>query len=126
MKKLTFISYLRVLAFLSNVMADRKRSPLEWHGNAKRIACDGKLKDKARVANHPSLMVKPLEPVYLRMESPSSGGVGADEGNTFAMASVPGTGSRRSRSSSKAKTYREARGVMPSSFFIYSEAAGAA
>jgi hypothetical protein len=42
------------------------------------------------------------------------------------MASVPGTGSRRSRSSFKAKIYREARGVMPSSFFIYSEAAGAA
>ena len=52
-----------------------KRSPLEWHGNAKRIAPDGKLKDKASVANHPSWMVKPLEPVYFRMESPSSGGV---------------------------------------------------
>lgn len=66
-----------------------KRSPLEWHGNAKRIAPDGKLKDKASVANHPSWMVKPLEPVYFRMESPSSGGVGADEGNTYANGLCP-------------------------------------
>lgn len=84
MKKLTFISSVLVLAFLSPVMADRKHSPFEWHGTATRIAPDGKLEDKERVANHPSWIVKPLEPVYSRMESPSAGDSGADEENTFA------------------------------------------
>ena len=84
MKKLTFISSLLVFAFLSPVMADRKHSPFEWHGTATRIAPDGKLEDKERVANHPSWIVKPLEPVYSRMESPSAGGEAAGEENTFA------------------------------------------
>jgi hypothetical protein len=33
--------------------------------------------------------VKPLEPVYFRMESQSSGGVGADEGNTLSNGLCP-------------------------------------
>jgi hypothetical protein len=84
MKKLTFISSLLFVAFLSPVMADRKHSPFEWHGTATRIQPDSKLADKEGVSNHPSWIVKPLSPAYSRMVSPSAGGSAASEGTSFA------------------------------------------
>jgi len=84
MKKLTFISSLLFVAFLSPVMADKKNSPFEWHGSATRIAPDGSLTAKEGVSNHPSWIVKPLKPAYSRAVSPSAGGSAADDSNTFA------------------------------------------
>ena len=72
MKKLTFISSLLFVAFLAPAMAERKHTPFAWHGTATRIAPDGTLKDVEKERNHPLWLVKPLAPVYERMESPNA------------------------------------------------------
>ena len=86
MKKLSLISSFLLLAFICPVLADGdKHQPFKWHGSATRIAPDGTLMDKPGTSNHPLWLVKPLKPVYERMESPSAGGGGeAGSCNTFA------------------------------------------